>query len=282
MVLPSAVNPSDASATVNWGFIELTFLKEKLFANLSYVDFVGLVLGIKLEVAGQLDGSATQIAQGLPNDALKPICDALAAQTKVDGHEWSKLCLSDNNGRLLRVLCPSEYISFDNKSFSTLWTPYIDRVWSHYAAQALTIDTQSAAGKIACQISDDQLHCTGSSFTYSKPSAVDIFGCNSGPFNITDSANDVHKAIVPCLCAAFHRSTPLLNEGNVQPSLPASSYYGDGVTNWYSKIVHQFESDGRGYAFPYDDVNPSGGKDVSGTVASAKPGVLKVFVGGPA
>lgn len=54
-----------------------------------------------------MDGSATQIAQGLPNDALKSICDALVAQTKVDGHEWSKLCLSDNNGRLLRVLSPS-------------------------------------------------------------------------------------------------------------------------------------------------------------------------------
>lgn len=152
------------------------------------------------------------------------------------------------------------------------------------ASQALTVVTQSAASSIACQVppSDDQLHCTGSSSTYSKSSAVDIFDCNSGPFNITDSANDIHKAIVPRLCAAFHRSTLLLNGGNVQPSLSASSYYGDGVTNWYSKIVHQFEGGGRGYAFPYDDVNPSGGGDVSGTVASGKPGILNVFVGGTA
>lgn len=43
MVLPSAVDPS---AAVKWGIIELTFLKEKLFVNLGYVDFVGLVLGV--------------------------------------------------------------------------------------------------------------------------------------------------------------------------------------------------------------------------------------------
>lgn len=279
MVLPSPVNPSDASAAVNWGFLELTYTASGLFVNLSYVDFVGLALGMKL--ADQAGGSAVSI-DGLPSNALTSICNALAAQTKVDGFEWGSLCLEDDNGKVLRVLSPSQYISSHDSAFTSLWSGYIDKVWQQYQNQALTIDTQAGAGKVACQVSasDGLLHCAGSSSTYAKPSAQDIFGCNSGPFSIGGSANDVHLAVVPRLCAAFHRSTFLLSGGNVQPSLPPSSYYGDAETNWYSKIVHSFESDGKGYAFAYDDVRPTGGMDVSGTAASSKPGVLSVFVGG--
>jgi len=43
LVEPSAVNPSDPSANVNWGFVELTNTEGGLYANISYVDFVGLV-----------------------------------------------------------------------------------------------------------------------------------------------------------------------------------------------------------------------------------------------
>lgn len=57
-------------------------------------------------------------------------------------------------------------------------------------------------------------------------------------------------------------------------------YYLEAPTNWYSKAVHDAEVDGRGYAFAYDDVAASGGRDVSGTVAVGDVGVWRVFVGG--
>ncbi|TID24287.1 glycoside hydrolase family 64 protein [Venturia nashicola] len=282
LVLPSAANPSDASAGVDWGFVELTYTKDGLFANISYVDFVGLVLGIRLEESGQAGANGVQVAQGLKSNSLKSICDALGKQTGADGFEWGKLCLTDSKGTVLRVLSPSQYISSHETAFAKLWTGYVDKVWKQYQSQVLTIDTQSGAGKISCQVSesDNLFHCDGSSSTYARPSTTDIFGCNDGPFVVSASANDIHKAVVPRLCAAFHRSTFLSNGGNVQPSLPATSYYGEAATNWYSKTVHQFEGDGRGYAFAYDDVNPSGGEDASGSVTSGNPGVLRVFVGG--
>ncbi|RWA06910.1 hypothetical protein EKO27_g8203 [Xylaria grammica] len=71
----------------------------------------------------------------------------------------------------------------------------------------------------------------------------------------------------------------LLPGGNVQPSLGAASYYTVSPTSHYSRVVHQYEVNGIGYAFSYDDVNPDG-ENASGTVAGDNPTLLKVTVGG--
>ena len=57
-------------------------------------------------------------------------------------------------------------------------------------------------------------------------------------------------------------------------------YYERKVTNHYSRIVHAANVDGRGYAFPFDDVQPDGGEDQSGAVFDGAPTVLEVAVGG--
>jgi hypothetical protein len=81
LVEPSAVNPTDPSAGINWGFVELTnSAAGGLYADISYVDFVGLVLGMSL-LAG--DGS-TQTALGLQSDAVSQICNALQTQASVE------------------------------------------------------------------------------------------------------------------------------------------------------------------------------------------------------
>ena len=49
VVQPSPTNMRDRSAGVSWGFVEMTYTKdEELFANISYVDFVGLILSMVL------------------------------------------------------------------------------------------------------------------------------------------------------------------------------------------------------------------------------------------
>ena len=66
--------------------------------------------------------------------------------------------------------------------------------------------------------------------------------------------------------------------------LPAAqnTYYQEGVTNHYSRVVHDANGDGRGYAFPYDDVQPTGGRDASGAVFAGDPRVFSVILsGGP-
>jgi Beta-1,3-glucanase len=51
------------------------------------------------------------------------------------------------------------------------------------------------------------------------------------------------------------------------------------VTNHYARIVHATSLDGRGYAFPYDDVAPTGGADQSGAVSSGSPAQLAITLG---
>jgi hypothetical protein len=58
-----------------------------------------------------------------------------------------------------------------------------------------------------------------------------------------------------------------------------ATYYTAPVTSHYARIVHAAALDGRGYAFPYDDVAPTGGADQSGSVHSASSAQLTVAIG---
>ena len=289
LVEPAALNLNDPNANTNWGFIELTYTKAGgLFANLSFVDFVGMALGMHL----QSKGNATQEAPGVPHMGKYKICDDLKAQAAKDGQPWDQLCVNNNStGDLMRVLSPAGHLSSNSTSFSDYWTNYTTTVAQHFAASPLTINTQVDNSLLVnCTASTNSsskamLTCQGDNHVYATPTASDIFGCNTGPFAIQESDNAIHKAVVPRLCAAFNRGTFLINGGNVQPGVAPTEYYvdADGPKNWYSAIVHRHEIDGRGYAFSYDDVAPNNGDDVAGVVADFVPDnaqVLTVFAGG--
>lgn len=86
------------------------------------------------------------------------------------------------------------------------------------------------------------------------------------------------------MAAALNRST-LVSSPNQPDAIQggANNYYKTNPTNHYARIVHSVNLDGRGYAFPYDDVVPSGatGPDQAGTVSDGSPALLTVTVGGP-
>ncbi|KAI1169780.1 glycoside hydrolase family 64 protein [Nemania sp. FL0916] len=275
IVEPSVSNPEDPSATIKWGFVEFNWNDGSIYANISYVDWVGMSMGMALTLAT----NETQTVQGLAAGAVQNICNDLKTQNSKDNAGWDKLCMTNANGEALRVLSPNLYIASNPSWQSDYYTDYIDQVWTKYASEDLTINTQSGSGSVACRVSDDQLSCANDNRSYPKPTLADIYGCNSGPFAIADGDNDVHRAVVPRLCAAFYRSTLLLDGGNVQPSLPASSYYTVDPTSHYSRVVHNYEDDNRGYAFSYDDVNPDG-ENAAGTVSGSSPTLLRVTAGG--
>ncbi|KAI0121301.1 hypothetical protein BJ170DRAFT_714582 [Xylariales sp. AK1849] len=275
LVEPSFANPSDPSAAVNWGFVELTNNSGGIYANLSFVDFVGLVMGMSLT----LGSGEVQKVQGLKQGAVSSICSDLKSQTAVDGQPWDKMCVTDTSGNPLRVLAPNIYMDINTGAMEDYWDDYVDQVWAKYTSQNLTIDTQSGAGSIGCRVVNDALTCAGDNRAYAQPSAKDIFGCNSGPFGFRDGDNDIHHSVVPRLCAAFTRGTLLAYGGDVQPLLGSDSYYLTGPNNQYSRIVHKYETDGRGYAFSYDDVNPDG-QNEAGVVSGADPRMLQIIVGG--
>lgn len=272
-VQPSFANPRDPSAGVDWGFVEFTNNAGGLYANLSYVDFVGLALGMSMTPGS----GETQTVMGLRPGGVTAVCSALASRQQKDGKAWSNLCQSGSSG-FLRVVAPYPFSQSNPDWLNNFMAGHVDRVWARYATRTLTIDEQSGAGRVNCRVNGDSLFCDGDNRAYARPSTEDIWGCNTGPFAIQASDNAVHRAVVPRLCAAFNRGTML--KSPLQPGPAAPTYYQNAQHNWYSQIVHRNQPDGRGYAFSYDDVNPTGGVDQSGTLSDGNPRLLSIFVGG--
>ncbi|TVT14990.1 beta-1,3-glucanase family protein, partial [Amycolatopsis acidiphila] len=262
LVHPSFLNSSDPNFGRNWSFAEFTFNDAQLFANISYVDFVGLPLGIALSTTS----SGSQSVPGLPSGSASALAGELSAQ----GSNWSQL-VQTSGGRPLRVLSAQHKAD----QFAGYLDGYIDQVWQKYATQPLTVDTQ-AVGAFTGRVAGDVLTFdNGESFT--RPTTADVWSCDSGPFAIAQGASDARKAIIPRLAAALNRTTLLANANQPTGEDPAQ-FYRNAATNHYARIVHSKLPDNRGYAFPYDDVTP--GPDFSGSVFAGDPAVLTVTVRG--
>ncbi|SMQ54947.1 unnamed protein product [Zymoseptoria tritici ST99CH_3D7] len=278
LVEPAAVNPADPNSEVNYSFTEFSWAADYgIYVNVSYVDFVGLPLGMELTTYDNNDFRVP----GVPADAAVALCNQLKAQAAKDGQPWDQLCAYDTAGDVRRVLAPPSLIADNATAFQGYFDAYVNAVWAHYAANDLIINTQSTPGNVTCRVQGDQLLCAGDNRGYAKPNAKDIFGCNDGPFAILPGDNAVHLATVPRLCAAFNRATLLIEDGNVQPSVGPECYYpaSEPVKNWYADLLKKMQVEGKGYAFSYDDVEPEGGNQ-SGLVGSTSPKALTIIVGG--
>lgn len=270
LVEPSVTNPSDPNIDLQWDFCELTYNDAQLFANISFVDFVCI------PVALALTGSAgTQTVPGLPGGGLDTVCAGLAAQAAADGNGWNDLIISRNENHL-RALSPVNAMVLNSGLLAGYYDSYVSQVWQKYATTPLTVDTQASFGTVTGQVSGGLLTFAGVG-SFGQPSAADIFSCNSGPFSPAGMSAEM-LAILPRLAAAFNRSTLLIDASQPDGENPAD-YYTNAITNHYARIVHATTTGGRGYAFPYDDVAPTGGADQSGAVSDPAPSLLTVTLG---
>jgi hypothetical protein len=273
VVEPSVTNPSDPNYNINWTFCEFTYNDAQLFANISYVDFVSIPIALSLTNA---QGN-TQTVPGMGPDGFNNLVNGLRAQAQADGRPWDQL-IYEANGQPLRVLSPNNLLVSNGNAWDGYWDGYTNAVWDKYRNEDLTVNTQAAAGNLTGRIQNNELQL-GEAGSFAAPSARDIFTCSTGPF--ATGSNQARNAVIPRLAAAFNRST-LLNTGNRQfpNGSDPSQYYKDQTTNHYSRLVHSVQKDGRGYAFPYDDVVPDGGQDVAGTLFDGSPTLFTIAVGG--
>lgn len=275
VVEPSVTNPSDPNFNINWAFCEFTYNDAQLFANISYVDFVSIPISISLTNA---QGN-TQTVPGMRPDGFQTIVNELRAQAQNDVHRgpWDKL-IYEVNGSPLRVLSPNNLLVENGNAWDGYWDAYTNAVWEKYRNEDIIINTQAAAGNLSGRVVGNELQL-GEAGSFTAPSARDIFTCSTGPF--ATGSNQARNAVIPRLAAAFNRSILLSTPGNQFPNgSNPSQYYKDETTNHYSRIVHQVQKDGRGYAFPYDDVVPDGGQDVAGTIFDGSPRLFTIAVGG--
>jgi hypothetical protein len=271
LVEPSVTNPSDPNIDIQWDFCEFTYNDAELFANISYVDFACIPLGLALT-----DNSGdTQNVAGLPSGGLDTICAGLTAQAAADGNAWTDLIVT-SGGQNLRALSPANAAVLNPSFLSGYFDDYVSQVWQMYESATLTVDTQASYGTVTGQVSDGLLTFPGVG-AFAQPATADILSCATGPFSTAGASGEV-LAIVPRLAAAFNRGTLLINSDQPDGENPAD-YYANPVTNHYARIVHATTTAGLGYAFPYDDVTPDGGVNQAGPVSSGSPAVLTVTVG---
>ncbi|KAL9136546.1 MAG: hypothetical protein Q9175_002245 [Cornicularia normoerica] len=272
LVEPSVTNPSDPNISLSWDFCEFTFNGAELFVNISYVDFVCLPISLTLTNTS----NATQYISGMASNGLDAVCQGLTAQTASDGVGWSSLIVPNRAGGNLRALSPNNGITLNPSLFNGYYQNYVNQVWSQYTSHQLFIDTQASWGTVPGQVDSSSLLDFGNGLTFTKPSTADIFSCSTGPFVV--GSNIERGALIARLSAAFNRSTLLID--SVEPTATPSQYYQNAITNHYARIVHAANLDGKGYAFPYDDVTPTNGVNQSGAVQDPSPRLLTVAVGG--
>ena len=268
LIEPAPNNLADPNINTLWAFCEFTLNDYQLFTNISYVDFVAIPIAMSLTNSY----GNVQLVKGIPQGGLATVCQDLVAQKGVDGQGWDQLVVKSPSGQVVRAISPNMGIVLNPNLFAGYFEPYVDLVYQSHTTNAISVDTQSASGVVQGYTKGNILDFTTA--TYVKPSTKDIFSCSSGPFVTTNAATD---GLTPRLAAAFNRST--LHLTAAQPADPSLAYQ-YAITNHYSRILHQVETDGRGYAFPYDDVTPSGGLDQSGSVSDANPTLLTIMVGG--
>jgi len=270
LVEPSVSNPSDPSIDVMWDFCEFTFNSSQIYANISYVDFVSIPISLSLTNSS----GTVQSVSGMAAGGLNTVCSNLIAQHASDGAGWDQLVVT-SGGSNLRALSPNNGIVMNSSLFSGYFQPYVTSVWSQYAGEALTVDTQASWGSVAGTVTNGVLTFPNVG-TFAQPSAADIFSCSTGPFA---NASGEMGALIARISAAFNRTTLLTDTDQPDGENPAN-YYKNSITNHYARIVHAANLDGRGYAFPYDDVTPNGGVDQSGFVSDPNPTLLTIAVGG--
>jgi hypothetical protein len=90
------------------------------------------------------------------------------------------------------------------------------------------------------------------------------------PINIDEMGN-----IGPRLAAGFNS----LANSNHPDGEVVGNYSTEAAANHYSRILHEINADRSVYAFQYDDVGASGGRDQSGSVSDGSPELLTVAVG---
>ena len=228
-VLPSVSNPSDPNYYTEYDYFEFTLNDQGVWADISYIDFVQIPIGLELINADKTPGPAVA---GLDHDGLAAVATAL----KNAGGDWAKLVGDaatkagqqpmSNTSLGPRVLGPGQAIVNNRLPgiFSGYFDKYIDDAWNFIKANKIVCNTTS--GDFTGFINDaNQLEFDNSQFArilFNKPTSTDLLTCSTGPFVVDGPPQKA--LLIPILCAAFNRST-IVQPGSQPNGVPENKYY---------------------------------------------------------
>ncbi|MDX6258779.1 MAG: hypothetical protein QOH84_467 [Kribbellaceae bacterium] len=246
LVQPAVQNPSDPNRNILFSWTEYTLNDSGLWINSTQVDMFSVPYAV-----GVQQGNGNVLTTGhLKPGGYNNFFNALRGQPG----GWANLIQTAPNGSVLRALAPTYGVETGLLP-SNVMDDYINRVWSKYSSQTLTVQPfgDQPNTKYFGRVSGNVMNFTNSSgavvTSFQKPNAASIFGCAG----LLDAPNDlVRGPISRTLCAGYNRSTLLTNPN--QPDPNDSGFYLDNVTNHYSRKIHAQMADGKAYGFAFDDV----------------------------
>ncbi|MFI8946511.1 glycoside hydrolase family 64 protein [Streptomyces sp. NPDC053750] len=246
LVQPAVQNPSDPNREILFNWSEYTLNDSGLWLNSTQVDMFSAPYTVGVQRA---DGAVSTTGQLEPG-GYQAVFDALRAQPG----GWGGLIQTRSDGTVLRALSPLYGLETGALPASAM-DDYINRVWQKYTSATLTVTpfADRPGTKYSGRVSGGVMHFTDSAgavvTSFQKPDASSVFGCHK----FLDAPNDaVRGPISRTLCAGFNRSTLLTNPN--QPDTSAANFYQDSVTNHYARVIHDRMTDGKAYAFAFDDV----------------------------
>ncbi len=230
LAYPAGWVSSDPNYPILHDCAEFTYDGAGMHCNTTMVDMLSVPLAITLSGSGQ------QTAGRLRDGGRAAAFSALSGQAGFGG-----LVLGD-----LRVISPGHGIDaglFDANYFAG----YVDEVWSHY--QSATMTVTAGTNTFTGQVSGGRFVFSGGVRPFDRPSTRDVVYCDGA---LAAPNDGVTGPVAAALGAGFNRG--VLTDTGAQPVADAGTYYRRGVTNHYSRVMHENTVDGDAYGFAFDDV----------------------------
>lgn len=234
---PDMNNPSDPNQDVNFEWIEFTVDQWGYHGNTTRVDQFGFP--IKTRLLGR-DGYDRTLGENATRAKIFADFEALAQP------EFRGLVQ-----RPYRIVAPAKSVFNRGQAYGNYFAPYVDQVWAYYASTDLVFTAEAGTFRGRVIGNDFVFSKNGGPqnlYIRGKPTTQEIL---EGSGRLASGSSD-EKVVQAQITAAFNRHLLM----RVDPSQwsNASTYYGAGPANYYSKFWHDHSIDGLAYGFCYDDV----------------------------
>ncbi|MGK5675374.1 glycoside hydrolase family 64 protein [Micromonospora sp. URMC 106] len=245
LVQPAPWAAGDANRDILFDWSEFTYNDAGLWLNSSQVDMFAVPHAVTVTGAnGVTKRTGDVVANG-----RNAIIDGIRSQAG-----WANTVHTRSDGTVLRVLAPGK--AADAGLFSaTYLDSYIASAWNAYTTKTLTVVpfADQPNTRYFGRTSGNVMTFTNSAgqavASFNRPSSASVWGCDG---HLAAPNDLVVGPIARTLCAALNRGT--LGTVDTQPSTNAAGFYRNNPTNHYARVIHANMSDGRAYAFAFDDV----------------------------
>ncbi|RGC66975.1 Glucan endo-1,3-beta-glucosidase precursor [Micromonospora sp. MW-13] len=245
LVQPAPWAAGDANRDILFDWSEFTYNDAGLWLNSSQVDMFAVPHAVTVTGAS----GVTKRTGDVVNNGRNAIIDGIRSQPG-----WANTVYTRSDGTVLRVLAPGKAAGAGLLS-TTYLDSYIASAWNAYTTRTLTVvpfgdrpDTRYFG-----RTSGNVMTFTNSAgqvvASFNRPSSASVWGCDG---DLPAPNDQVVGPISRTLCAALNRGT--LGTVDTQPSTNAAEFYRNNPTNQYARVIHANMSDGKAYAFAFDDV----------------------------